>query len=731
MAVHDPRPLDPRPDEATAGDGPRPLATFGRYLLFRRLKRDELGEVYRAGRLGASAIESMVLLRLFNGAEIDGERFWHACRRRAEVGSALPAGPFANLVDLGCEAGVAFVAHELVLGRSLADLLEQARDAAEPVPVAHALHVMDRIALALQNAYQTRLREQRIHHGFLIPDFVHISGEGEIRLAGFESAGGLLGLSPTGPARTRLAGYLAPEVNAGQPPKGIDDVYSMAAIFAELLTGKPAPVLEAGATSGWLEGATLAAEAAPLPDGIRRLLSASLVARDERIQTAEQWHRSLTEIVATGARASTTFDLAFFVHTLFGDRLEQEADLVEAEMRAEIPPPASLEPDAAEPDPAPEPQASEDPEDPEDPSSPEAAPAEAAELRDGELTIGETVDAPGEPATPAPRATTGSRAQSAPAEPNGRKWLLAGAAALVLAGLGAAYFAFGRPGRSVEAPAPLVVAAAPRFDEVASTAAAPEPGAVLTGISEVAPPLSPEELESQVRSLVAERAGDLEANLKAQYDRRLIELRRQLEEARKTAPAAEPAGAAAAAPSARPAAAEGDSGAVSDPVARPPATTLADARIEPQPASLASRPAAPQTGAQERPAVPAPDPTAREPQPAAAEAPVPVVAPEPPPVEAGAIVVNGPGVIAPTLLRQPNAVYPPAAARLKRQATVRVRILVDEEGKPSEIEQLGKKVGLGFDTAALQAARTTRWSPPEKDGVPVKMWVELSIDFRQ
>ena len=59
-----------------------------------------------------------------------------------------------------------------------------------------------------------------------------------------------------------------------------------------------------------------------------------------------------------------------------------------------------------------------------------------------------------------------------------------------------------------------------------------------------------------------------------------------------------------------------------------------------------------------------------------------------------------------------------------------MRILVDEKGRPTEIEQIGPKIGMGFDQAAMRAAQSTRWTPPSKDGVPVKIWVELSVDFR-
>jgi TonB family protein len=133
--------------------------------------------------------------------------------------------------------------------------------------------------------------------------------------------------------------------------------------------------------------------------------------------------------------------------------------------------------------------------------------------------------------------------------------------------------------------------------------------------------------------------------------------------------------------------------------------------------------------APEEPEVSEPEP---EPEPAARETaePTPQTETEPEEVEPGSIVDRGKGVTPPALMRQPNVVYPAAAVRLKREASVRMRILVDENGRPTEIAQASPKIGMGFDQAAMRAAKSTRWTPPTKNGVPVKMWVELSVDFR-
>ncbi len=737
MALHDPHVYA---DAGQAADraGSTTRDTFGRFLLFKRLRQDGLGEVYRAGVMSENAVERVVSLRLFNGGEINGQTFLNACQARKGVESILRGGAFGEVVDLGCEGGVAYVAHDFVFGRSLAELLEKTRDSSQPVPLEHTLHIMDRVAIGLQNAQSKRHDEQRILHGFLTPDFVHVSSEGEIQLTGFELSPALLELPVNGGARAHLAGYISPEVNAGQPPTAADDVYSLGALFAELLTGEPLPALNPAESSRWVESAQVAAEGAPLPADVRHLLRESLLPRAQRIQKAELWHQALVEITNASEHISTTFDLAFFVNTLLGDQIDRDVRDVEAERQAEVPPPEPPQPVPVAPTPA----AATPAETPEverpEPAAPppgEAATEAPTEALQEPVVEGALFTEPAGLDTPsAPRAPIGtqSRSQAAPASGPDKR-LIAAVAAVVVAGLAVGYLV----NRSTlkASSDPVQVSVAPRVDthSASATEGTSEDG-VLTDLPDVAPPLAPEEIESQVRSLVARRAGALEANLKAEYDERLVKLRKQLEVAREAAtgapePIEQAPTQAAVTPPERlsPAAAAVNRPPVVEPASLPTREPVTEAT---EPGPPANRPADP------KPTTPVPAESQtpdRAPARSAAATPKvsqPAAQPRPPAVEPGSLVEQGPGVEAPKLTRQPEAIYPPAAARLKRQATVKLRVLVDETGKTVEVEQLGKAVGMGFDQAALKAARNTQWTPPSKDGVPVKMWVELSIDFR-
>jgi len=86
-------------------------------------------------------------------------------------------------------------------------------------------------------------------------------------------------------------------------------------------------------------------------------------------------------------------------------------------------------------------------------------------------------------------------------------------------------------------------------------------------------------------------------------------------------------------------------------------------------------------------------------------------------------------VAAPKLQAQLDPRYPPAAQRLNRAARVDIKVLVDERGRVMDAERLGEKAGFGFDEAALDAAKRATFQPATKDGVRVKMWMTLRVNF--
>ena len=104
---------------------------------------------------------------------------------------------------------------------------------------------------------------------------------------------------------------------------------------------------------------------------------------------------------------------------------------------------------------------------------------------------------------------------------------------------------------------------------------------------------------------------------------------------------------------------------------------------------------------------------------------------EAPAVKPGTLVnMSDAGVIAPVTVSAPPLRYPPIAERQKVEGTVELNILVDEKGNVVEallVTPAGGKSGL--NEAAVDNVKRRRYRPATKDGVPVKVWLPVSVRF--
>jgi serine/threonine-protein kinase len=626
---------------------------FGNYLLLKKLTEDVLGETFRAGRLGRQGVERVTLLRVFNGQGLDGERLAQRIQQRAPLQAALKSPNLAQGIDLGQVRGVPYVAYDYVSGKSLAQLTEQAQRKHSPIPLDHGLLMAERIALGLAVAYETRVGDDRVQHGFLTPHLILVSNEGELRLCGFEASTGLREFANHPVIKQGAGRFLAPEVLAGAAPAKADDVYSLGAILFEVLTGKALPVSSGGVSAGLIDSAVIAADGGNLHPELVNLLKRSLVPREQRIGDAVTWHKTLAKLMFDGQYNPTTFNLAFFMHNLFREEIERETQELEVEKTTSIPA-STLSAAAAAP------------------ASGAAAPAARPVVPSFGQSGGVRED------------TAVRQSAEAKADSGSKKSVLiaAGVGALALLGLGGWYL-FGRGGGSPQPAAAPAVTAVP--------AAAPAPAGP-----------TPEEIQAQIQKMVDDKI----KSSSTQYEDQLKALQKQLDDARK-------AQAAAAAP-AKPT------------VSQAPMSALPVSKQEPPPPTDKAEPAA-TTAAAPAPAEPAPS------TPVQPAAPPPS---SPPPatraageVRPGDLVTMGAGVVPPKVVRRGNFRYPPLAQRMKKEALVVVKVLVDETGRIADVQNSGASAGFGMDEAAIEYARSCSFSNATKNGVPVKMWLDLKVSF--
>ncbi|HEV3073332.1 MAG TPA: energy transducer TonB [Thermoanaerobaculia bacterium] len=96
------------------------------------------------------------------------------------------------------------------------------------------------------------------------------------------------------------------------------------------------------------------------------------------------------------------------------------------------------------------------------------------------------------------------------------------------------------------------------------------------------------------------------------------------------------------------------------------------------------------------------------------------------PVEAGG------GVVSPVLIESSGVtpVYPEEALRAGLEGLVVLEAIVDERGRVGHDIKVVRRLGHGFDEAAVAAVRQWRFRPATRDGKPIKVRRIFPIVFR-
>lgn len=108
-------------------------------------------------------------------------------------------------------------------------------------------------------------------------------------------------------------------------------------------------------------------------------------------------------------------------------------------------------------------------------------------------------------------------------------------------------------------------------------------------------------------------------------------------------------------------------------------------------------------------------------------APAPVAPPiAPPPVQAPPPLADA---SLPRPVDAPPPRYPRDAQRRRQQGTVLMRVHVDAQGNPGDIDIVAGSGTRSLDRAAVEAVRRWRFAPAVRNGQPVAGTVQVPIDF--
>lgn len=227
---------------------------FGRYLLFDRIGRGGMADIYLA-RLETEigAARRVVVKQILPELSRD-PRFARMLIDEAKLVSGLRHANIVQVLDLGREGERLFIAMEYVEGFDLDQLLRALSRRRIALPAEFALFVVREVLAALDFAHRATDEEGRprgIVHRDVSPSNVLISFEGEVKLCdfGIAKALGMPAVASAEPGssgeagsgkRSSIAGkaaYMSPEHARGEELDARADVFSAGIVLHELCAG--------------------------------------------------------------------------------------------------------------------------------------------------------------------------------------------------------------------------------------------------------------------------------------------------------------------------------------------------------------------------------------------------------------------------------------------------------------------------------------------------------------
>jgi serine/threonine-protein kinase len=202
------------------------LLVADRYRLDEIIATGGMGQVWRAMD---ETLERPVAVKVLRPDTAGEEGFVERFRAEARHSAALQHPNIATVHDFGEGAHSAYLVMELIEGQPLSAII---KDRA-PLPPEEVTEVLYQAALALQAAH-----DAGVVHRDVKPANIVVDDEGYARLTDFGISRALAGaqLTQTGEV-LGTPHYLAPEQAQGRPAGPASDIYALAVVGYEMITG--------------------------------------------------------------------------------------------------------------------------------------------------------------------------------------------------------------------------------------------------------------------------------------------------------------------------------------------------------------------------------------------------------------------------------------------------------------------------------------------------------------
>jgi len=298
---------------------------FGQYVLLRRIARGGMAEVFLAQQRGLEGFDRRVAVKRILPHLADTPDFVKMFLGEAKLAAQLTHPNIVHIYDFGKVENDYFIAMEYVEGIHTGQVFKHGERELRMSPTLVARIGADASAALhyAQELHGPNGKPLGLVHRDVSPANIMVSHDGIVKLCDFGIAKAMAltdQLTNPGQVKGKYA-YMSPEQTIAAPLDGRSDVFSLAIVLWELLSGKT--IVPRGdaieAMRAIRDGKLLPIErAAPdTPAQLAKAITWALEPKRERRATAAELHQALEAFIKVSPELATPMQLAAWVRSRF------------------------------------------------------------------------------------------------------------------------------------------------------------------------------------------------------------------------------------------------------------------------------------------------------------------------------------------------------------------------------------------------------------------------------
>jgi serine/threonine-protein kinase len=320
----------------------KPGQTFGKYTLIDRIAVGGMAEIFLARQAGVEGFEKTIALKKIRPHLSGDENFVRMFLNEAKLAAQLSHPNIVQIYDLGKINDSYFIAMEYISGRDMSRVIPKCKAMGIPFPLEYALKITSATLEALYYAHnKTDAAGHPLHivHRDATPENILVAFSGSVKIADFGIAkataqlgDGRADTTKVGEIKGKLS-YMSPEQCMGKDVDHRSDVFSLAVVLYEWLTGFK---LFSGDNDLAVMNNIIEGKIYPpsyfrdgIPDVVETILMKALEKdRKKRYQSAWDMQFDIDTFLASNEFTPSSIHLSNFMKQLFKDELDKEQEFL-------------------------------------------------------------------------------------------------------------------------------------------------------------------------------------------------------------------------------------------------------------------------------------------------------------------------------------------------------------------------------------------------------------------